>query len=364
MKILHVINSLVTAGAERLVVDMAIEMRRAGHETAVLVFNDRRTAFYEQLEESGVSVYAVGANEYNPIVILRLRDYLRQYDVVHVHLFPAQYWIAVASALYGRYAALVTTEHSTWNSRCKYKLTTWLDRCMYKRYDAISCISPATLAFVQKRVRGKVQSELIENGIDVQRFQKACGNRSQLLPDIPQDAFVLMQVARFREAKNQDCVIRALQQLPEDVYAVFAGDGEREAVCRELAVALSVEKRVRFLGARADVPELLSVADAVVMSSHWEGFGLSSIEGMAAGKPVLAADVEGLAQVVSNPELLFISNDAGALAKKVLSLRDFCAYRQEMGAWCQERSRKFDISHTVEQYIFFYQRAIKSIEKR
>lgn len=68
---------------------------------------------------------------------------------------------------------------------------------------------------------------------------------------------------------------------------------------------MGVADRTHFLGERSDIDDLWRIADIGVMSSHWEGFGLAAVEGMAHGKPVLASEVSGLADVVRYHELLF-----------------------------------------------------------
>lgn len=70
---------------------------------------------------------------------------------------------------------------------------------------------------------------------------------------------------------------------------------------------------------REDIAQLWSIADLGVMSSHWEGFGLAAVEGMAYAKPVIASNVPGLAEVVGNKQLLFSPNDEHELAVKYCS---------------------------------------------
>ncbi len=74
--------------------------------------------------------------------------------------------------------------------------------------------------------------------------------------------------------------------LPDNYSLCLIGDGVRRPVCEELVKKLNLERRVIFLGLRNDVPRLLKTSDVVVTSSYWEGFGLATVEGMAAGKPV------------------------------------------------------------------------------
>ena len=348
IKVLQVINTLNTAGAERLVCTIAEGMNRPEIQTDVLVLNGVETGFMRTLEAAGVRVIRLGSNEYNPWLIYKLRPYLETYDIVHVHLFPAQYWVALTKYLFKSKAHLVTTEHSTFNFRCKYKLTTWSDRKIYRLYEAITCISPATLNFIRHRAPSSVRTVLIENGIDVALFSQAKSDRAVVLPNVPVNAFVLMQVARFKEEKNQIDLVKVLAQLPTDIHAVFVGDGPMRKHCESLAKDLNVEERAHFLGKREDIPSLLAAADIVVMPSLWEGFGLSAVEGMAAHKPVLASNVAGLAQVVEDESLLFPVNDIETMANRIIKLYKDEDLRKRLGEECYQRAQKYDVRFMLD----------------
>ncbi len=357
MKILHVINPLLPGGAERMVVELAARMKQAGHDVSVLTLRAERTPLWRELEARGVAVAGLsqGLSNYHPLHAWRLMRAMRPYDVVHVHLFPAQYWGALAKWLSGYKGILVTTEHNTFNTRCKYRLTTWLDRLMYRAYQTIIGVSEPTTAFMRARVQGKVPVVTIENGIDVQRVTQGARLRSELLPDLPPDAFVVMQVGRFRPQKNQAFMLRVLTQLPPDVHGVFVGDGPCLESCRQLAARLNLSGRAHFLGYRPDASACLAAADVAVMPSLWESFGLSALEAMARGVPVLASDVEGLAQVVGHPDLLFKTDSPAELAKKVVTLRNHFEYRKNMSEFCRKRASVFDIVQTVDKHLALYE---------
>ena len=364
MKILHVINSLSTAGAERLVCDLAPLMNGNGNSAAVLTLAPAEGPLADELRTAGVSVRSLlppGRSIYDPRVAGPLSRAFKGADIVHIHLFPAQYWAALARSISKTKARFLTTEHSTHNRRCDHHITTWLDRYVYSKYDAIACISPAVVRFMQTRAPRNARLRLVPNGIPTARFRSARADRRTLLPEVPPEAFVLMQVGRFVPEKNQACVVRALAALPPEVHAVFAGAGPRLAACRALAEELGVGPRAHFLGLRTDVPELLSVCDAAVVPSLWEGFGLSAAEAMAAGKPVLASRVEGLAEVVGDERLLFTPGKEEDLVKKVLTLCRHSALCAEMGHLCSRRAERYDISHTAELYMKLYRELLKAI---
>lgn len=94
MRILHVINPLLPGGAERMAVDLAEGMKQAGHQVTVLALQATDTFLWKELEKQGVEVRALSQHlsNYSPLHAWRLRRELEGYDVVHVHLFPAQYW--------------------------------------------------------------------------------------------------------------------------------------------------------------------------------------------------------------------------------------------------------------------------------
>lgn len=362
MKILHVINPLLPGGAERMAVDLAVGMKQAGHSVTVLTLQETRTFLWEELESQGVEVKALShaMSNYSPLHAWRLSRLMNGYDVVHVHLFPAQYWGAMAKWISGFRGLLVTTEHSTFNVRCKYRLTTWLDRLMYKAYDAIIGVSEPTTTFMRQRVKGKIPVYTIENGVNLQRVTQGRCLRNELLPDLPEKAFVVMQVGRFRPEKNQECTLRALAQLPPEVHGVFIGEGPCMDHCRQLVQELGLTQRVHFLGYRADAAACLDAADVAVLPSLWESFGLSALEAMARGVPVLASDVEGLSQVVSHPDLLFETNNATELAKKIVTLRNHFEYKRTMSEYCRNRAYIFDINQTVEKHLSLYKQLRKS----
>lgn len=349
MKILHVITSLRTGGAEKLMVDMLPRMNALGVEVDLCVFDGVRTPFYEELEKKGVGIISLGTSVYSPFNILRLLKLMRKYDVVHTHNTACQYYAAIAG-LWTK-CEKITTEHNTTNRR-RHLWWCYLDEWMYGQYDKVVCISELTeknlVSHVGAWIRKKVA--LIYNGIEVESFGLQKFSQETLGKDI-------LMVSAFREQKDQKTLIRALSLLPETYRLNFAGGGEARLIeeCKTLAKEIGVEERVCFLGVRRDVPELLRGADVVVLSSHYEGLSLSSLEGMASGRPFIASDVEGLRDIVGGYGVLFPHEDAQALAGEIRKLCEDEGYCKEVVKRCQERARMFDIGVMVERYMDLYQ---------
>ena len=157
-------------------------------------------------------------------------------------------------------------------------------------------------------------------------------------------------VAGFRPQKDQDTIIRALKYLPDNFHLFLVGDGERRDVLKELVEKENLNDRVHFWGIRNDVPSLLKASDYIIMSSHYEGLSLSSLEGMCVGKPFFASDVDGLREVVNGAGILFTHEDSLALAEKILSLENNKEKCLQIAVYCFQKVVLFDINKMTSQY--------------
>lgn len=90
------------------------------------------------------------------------------------------------------------------------------------------------------------------------------------------------------------------------------------------------------------------------MSSHWEGFGLVAVEGMAVGKPVIASNVDGLKQVVEGYGLLFEDDDYKELASKIKKLESDKIFYNKISTLCCKRAQYFDITNMANRYMAVY----------
>ena len=353
MRILHVITSLRTGGAEKLMMDLLPRMNEYGVEVDLCVFDGVRTAFYEELEKKGVKIYALSKSVYSLVNLWKLIWLIRKYDVVHSHNTACQYYVAIASLFVT--CRVFTTEHNTTNKRRSKWWWYVLDKWMYNRYDKIICISEETrnalIAYLHKELVDN-KYKTIYNGIDVASY-----TLENLIEPSTSDGYVrILMVSAFRWEKDQKTLIRALALLEEKYKVCFVGGGEDALMqeCVMLSKEKGVENRIEFLGVRNDVRALLAQATIVVQSSHVDGFCLSAVEGMASGKPVIASDIPGLGDVVRGYGVLFPHEDYKALADEIRKLCEDEEYAEEVAVRCQERAKMFDISVMVEKYMEVY----------
>jgi glycosyltransferase involved in cell wall biosynthesis len=201
--------------------------------------------------------------------------------------------------------------------------------------------------------------ETIINGISLDEiFAQTPYKKTEIGYGIAVEDTLLIQVSRFDYQKNQSTLIEAMLKLPSHVKLLLVGDGELRAQNEKLVAELKLEERVFFLGVRMDVLKLLKTADVVLLSSHYEGLSISSIEGMASGKPFVGSDVPGLREIVSGAGLLFSAGDSQALANIIISLIQDEEYAEKIAAKCVQRSRNYDINIMVDNYIHLYHKVI------
>lgn len=352
MKILHVISALDIGGAQRLLSDILPIMSQTA-DVGLLVYYEAESNFTHKIEAAYIRIEILGSpNVYNPLNILRIAKHIRQYDIVHVHLFPSLYWVALANMLCHR--KLVYTEHNTYNKRRNKWYFRPIERWIYSRYSKIISISELTQKNLTDWLRPNTVERnkfvVVNNGVNIKAFSGICKNK--VYP------FALIMIARFAPAKDQATIIRALALLPDDIHMILVGDGEGLTECKKVAASYGLDSRVHFAGSQSDVAKWISMADVGVQSSLWEGFGLTAVEMMAAGLPVVASDVDGLRQVVSGAGLLFPVGNEKALAEHIERLRTDHAFCREIAEKCSERAKEYDIHRMADEYMRIYEELI------
>lgn len=360
MKIAHVISSLTTGGAEKLLLDSVPLYEESGLEIDVITLDDGETAFRSALSAKmkGNIIGLTKKSIYNPFLIFKLIPVLRKYDVIHAHLFPVLYWVVFAKLISFSKTPIIYTEHNTDNRRRRHFFLNKVDKLVYSKLTIIGCISLGVFESLSDYLGYKERLCLIPNGIDILRFSQVRED-SISLPLFNEGSFTVIQVSSFRAQKDQETLIAAFQLLPEKIKLILVGDGELRAEREQQVKELRLGDRVKFLGNRYDIPELLNYSKVVVLSSHYEGFGLAAVEGMAAGKPVVASDVSGIREVVEGAGILFRVGDFKELAAHILKLAIDEDHYRMIANNCSTRVELYSIKNMVDEYIKLYSNGYK-----
>ena len=177
MKVLHVITSLRTGGAEKLMVDLLPRLKQRGFDVSICLFDGIDTPFKQKLIESQIPIFELGkcCSVYNPRLILKLINLLKKhrFEIIHTHNTSPQLFTALASI--GLNVRLCTTEHNTTNRRRGSVLWKFIDKWMYSRYSSIICISKKTEKNLRDEIGDADSTKIvtINNGIDISQFRNA-----------------------------------------------------------------------------------------------------------------------------------------------------------------------------------------------
>jgi glycosyltransferase involved in cell wall biosynthesis len=204
--------------------------------------------------------------------------------------------------------------------------------------------------------------EVIENGIDADRYEPS-SNQAQLKQQLGFDPArrYIITIARFHPVKDHRTLLRAFAEVfgrISDVDLLLAGDGPLRPELERLVAELGITNRVRFLGIRHDVPDLLKAADMFVLSSVSEAASITLLEAMASGKPVVVTNVGGNPEIVREgvEGLLTPRGDANAMAMAMRRLLDDRDLAMGMGCRGAERVRaQYQLDRTIARYHQVYE---------
>ena len=346
MKILQVLDSLSIGGAETLVLALCSQWKRLGVDVELYAL--KGGPLEEEARLAGIPVHLGGCGSvYSPLHIVRLARFMRSrhFDIVHVHLFPAQLWLCLAAMLSGSKIPLVTTEHSI-QTRRRTALLRPLDRWMYRQFRVTAAISQAALRSLTSHLgESSWTSVVIPNGIDETRFQR----RSPPSQDVSK----LLIVGSLTVVKDQATAIRAMAEL-KGVELVIAGDGPLRGELQELTRRLGLQDRVHFLGVRRDIAQLIAAADIYVQTSKWESFCLAAVEAMCGGLPCVVSRVAGLEEIVGSAGLYYEPGDVQSLASAIRSLLHHPERRRALADLGVKRAKDFTLPVCRASYEALY----------
>ncbi len=203
--------------------------------------------------------------------------------------------------------------------------------------------------------------EVIHNFVDTDWFSPS--SRREASACRRGDGPTVVHVSNFRAVKRVPWLVRAFARSLQGRAAtlVLVGDGPELPECRNVARELKIADRVVFLGERDILPELLAPADVFALSSSSESFGLSALEAMSCGTPVVATDVGGVGEVVEHgvTGLLAKPDDLDGFAAHLGSLLFSPEKARTMGAAAREAAvTRFGRAHIVARYEALYRRVL------
>ena len=369
LHILQVIHSMGIGGTERVVRDLAREFNGETFRTSVCCL-DSVGEFGDALRREGVTVNLVGRRAGVDVrLVWRLRQLYARLgvDVVHAHQYTP-YVYAAAACLLAPQVKVVFTEHGRHQPdrlRLRRAASNQILRLVTAAYTGVSAFTRESLVAFERIPRSRIR--VIYNGVErpVEPGPSVATARGKLGLDasVP----IVLAVGRMDRIKDFGTLVRAFGTVVRDVpdaVLLVAGDGDRAYVTelRSLSESLDLNGRVRFLGNRSDIPDLLTACDVFALTSVSEAACMTILEGMAAGRPVVATAAGGNAELVVDGQtgVLVPVGDAGAVATALVRLLRDPEQARRMGAAGRRRvAERFSMTTALAAYQRLYEDAVR-----
>lgn len=228
-----------------------------------------------------------------------------------------------------------------------YPVEKWMSRYT----DVLITINKEDYKRAKKKFHARKVVKIPGVGVDTAKFA-VCPvtkeeKRKQL--GISEDAFVLLSVGELSSRKNQKVVINALGRLKDyNIFYLVVGTGERKDEYTKLIKSYNLQNNIKLLGFRSDIGELCEAADCFVHPSVREGLGIAPLEAMAAGLPLISADVNGIKDYTKDGEsgCCIAPTNVDAMIQAIEKMRDSAEFRRKCAAHNRKAARKYDIHNT------------------
>ncbi len=292
----------------------------------------------------------------NYFAVLKLAHLLKKgkYDIVHTQLPYAN--------TVGRIAAIMAGNNSRIATICNIEGRSLLqqlwDKLLGKKSRKIMCISDAVLEYDMSFTKlPKSRYVKIYNGIDIDRFSRKRVGSPKIDAGISDNAFVIGSVGRLHKQKDFKTLLRAFKILQEKIpnaFLVIVGDGPEYANLKRLSNALNISDKVKFLGARVDVPDIMSCFDIFVLSAVYEGFGNVVIEAMSMEIPVISTNLPPIREIITTGEngILVPTGKPDEISREIERLYNDENLRKNLSA-----NGRMTVENKFSQYIM-----VKNIE--
>jgi glycosyltransferase involved in cell wall biosynthesis len=374
MNILHIIPNLKKGGAERLVIDIVRGFVQNNTNQIKLIVFENKIEYDVSDITSHIEIVPASVSlsilKKNRLAISALQNAIEKYqpDIIHTHLFEAE---VVSRSCYYPKARWFTHAHDRMQSfkkinvfkiKSKRELTNYFEKkYLLERYQQnggnhFIAISKDIETFLTGVLPGNHRSVfLLPNAVAISRFSKSNTSVEQK----PNTLCKLISIGRLDKNKNHqfliDCILN-LKAMGVPVHLTILGEGNQRTHLEAKIDQLGLSEHVSLPGAVDAIEHYLWASDLYVHSSLTEGFGLTLIEAMAAGLPVVTIDGGGNKHLVINGHNGFIvnHNEREQFVKHIIELFTNNELRQEIGKNAQLFASHYDINNYIEQLSTIY----------
>jgi len=368
LNIVHLIPALGIGGAEKIILDFCKLYNKEVYAITVAYWGDNE-ALLEPLRDTGVRVVKLNLIKVISLdSVKKIAGLLKEVsaDLIHTHLIDADFLGFLSAKLAG--ISIVMSIHSyPFPHKKTHCGRYWL---MSKFTNRVVCVSETVKKYLMTHSRIPSQKiAVVYNGININRFSFRYpeSEKMKLRNDlgIKEGYRIIGNVSRLVPDKGQEYLLRAVPAiLKEHLKTIFLiiGDGELRGMLIRLAKELKIEENVIFTGTRDDIPALLNIMDIFVFPTFNEALGISVLEAMAMGKPVVATNDAAIPEIVEHGRegFLVAPGELEVLIKTILKLfsKDVCL--EEIGKTAQKRAQYFSMEKMVQGIEQVYQKVLKN----
>ena len=336
MKVLHVLNSRIYSGAEKVVCQI-IKSFRQGEQVDMVYTSPESQIVREMLEEQDVTYLPMSS-----LTPKELKRIIRQEkpDLIHAHDMRAGF----VSALSAGKIPIVSHIHNN-------------------AFDARG-ISPKSIAYILAGLKAKHILWVSKSSFEGYAFHKLFAKKSSVLFNIidaeqicekrDQDEgnydFDLIYVGRLTYQKDPQRLMRLCARLKEskpDVKLAVVGTGELEEETKALCGELGIQENVQFLGFQSNPIKMIADSKVLVLTSRWEGTPMCALEAMALGTPVVSTPSDGMMDLIDNGVHGYLHETDEDLAQSLLKILFDGDHRKMLS---ENAKAKFDKINDEESY--------------
>jgi len=354
--------------------ELGIELAERGHQVHFISYEMpfKINKYYKNIYFHEVEVLEYPLFKYPPYSLslsVKMAEIFESagLDLMHVHYaIPHAASAYLTQKILGKNSGFkfITTLHGTditivGNHSSFYKLTKF---CI-ENSSGITCVSNYLKQLTMETFNIKKDIKVIYNFVDTSKYKRnQCDKKKLGL--IKKNEFGIIHVSNFRPVKKIRNIVEMFHRVRKEVNCklILVGEGPELSIVKEMVNNLNLSSKVFFLGRKDNVVPLLNCADLYLLPSKSESFGVSALEALSCGVPVIGTNVGGLKEVVIDGVCgyLFDPEDIDAMTKASINILNNRSFLDKMSAGARETALKFDSKVIIPKYIEYYKTIIES----
>lgn len=358
IRVAHVMGKMMSGGVESIIMNYYRHIDKDKVQFDFIVDEDSKVIPIDEIEKLGGKVIMVPPYQKLHKYMIKLTKVFKEneYQIVHSNINALSVFPMMAAKIAG-VKTRIAHNHSTSNNK---EIKKTLVKNVLKPFSKIfpnkyfACSELAGKWLFGEDFYNKGRVKLIKNAIDISKFIYNEDKRNCIRQEMElEDKFVIGHVGRFMFQKNHDFLIEIFNEvnkIDNNVYLLLIGEGELENSIYEKVEKLGLTSKVKFLGIRDDVNDIMQAMDVFVFPSRYEGLGMVAVEAQAAG-------------------LKTIVSDEIPIEAKVTELLEYCNLEQTPKEWAikilesKNGYLRQDTSKEIEDHGYEIKRATKKLEE-